>query len=265
MFGRSRLGTRIRDEGDLDDAIGVHSLGVVASDGAFADRSLIDFRAGGSSTAEQFRKIRTNLTFANVDNSVRKILISSPSQSEGKTTTSLNLAASLAELGKSVVLVDADLRRPAVASRLQAVSPDIGLTDYLRGSAPVGDVLQRSGVGGFDVLAAGALPPNPAELLGSRRTGQLLDELCELYDYVLVDSPPVLPVTDAVVVSQWVDGGIIVVRAGGTTRQELVASLAQLHASRVSILGVVLNGVNLKARDNRYGYYAQASREGVTA
>ncbi|UKO93382.1 polysaccharide biosynthesis tyrosine autokinase [Gordonia amicalis] len=256
ILARMRFGTQIRSSEDVEAIFGAGALGVVSADDALVNADIIDFHGGLTGTAEQYRKIRTNLTFANVDNSVRTILVSSPSQSEGKTTTSLNLAASLADLGKKVVLVDADLRRPAVASRLSGLNASVGLTDYLRDAASVGDLLQTSTVPGLDILTSGALPPNPAELLGSRRMGQLVSELGTLYDYVILDSPPVLPVTDAVVVSQWVDGAIVVVRAELTRREELESALTQLRASRVAILGVVLNGVSVNRREGQYSYYS---------
>ncbi len=157
---------------------------------------------------------------------------------EGKTTTSLNLAAALAEDGNRVVLVDADLRRPSVARRL-GLTGAIGLTSFLRGDGVISDFVQSGPVEQLDVLVAGALPPNPAELLGSQRAKDGMEALQASYDFVIMDTPPpVLPVADAAILSQYVDGALVVVRAGRTRSQDLATAFDSLLAAKASIAGV---------------------------
>lgn len=235
-------------------------LGDIPLDDSLPAKGALDYNVGASESAEAFRKLRTNLGFINVDGSSRVILITSPSQADGKTTTAINIAAAVAESGKRVVLVDTDLRRPSVARRFGAME-GIGLTDYLRGSSSVAEVTQSVGIDGLDILASGQLPPNPAELLESDRTRECFLELAELYDYVIVDSPPILPVTDAMVAAQWADGVVVVVRAGKTRRSALDSVLTQLEAGNRTVFGVVLNGVEASRRQYRYYYGAGVAAE----
>ncbi|WP_158037546.1 polysaccharide biosynthesis tyrosine autokinase [Gordonia sp. CNJ-863] len=266
MFCGAVLGTvaayiyyRVRNTIDwvegVSEVSGKPVLGDIPLDDSLPANGALDFNAGASESAEAFRKLRTNLGFSNIDGSSRVILITSPSQADGKTTTAINLAAAVAESGKRVVLVDTDLRRPSVARRFGAIE-GIGLTDYLRGSLSVVDVTQTVGIDGLDILGSGPLPPNPAELLESHRTRECFLELAEIYDYVIVDSPPILPVTDAMVAAQWADGVVVVVRAGKTRRSALETVLAQLQVGSRTVFGVVLNGVEASRRQYRYYYGA---------
>jgi capsular exopolysaccharide synthesis family protein len=237
-------------EGALDRAV----LASVPTDSSLEERGVLDFSVGGSPTAEVYRKLRTNLAFVRVDSPVRRLVVTSASQSEGKTTTAINLAAALAESGNHVVLVDADLRRPAVGSRLGA-NQSIGFTDYLLGRASIDDLIQESGQQNLAVLTSGPLPPNPAELLGSQRAREAVDLLSERYDYVVIDTAPVLPVTDAVVTARWADGVLLVARSGTTRRRDVSDAMAQLSAARVDVLGAVLNYVPARESAYGYGYY----------
>lgn len=253
VIGRLRYSNRIRVESDLSTGTVVPVLGSVPTDDLLKERGLIDFKGGATPSAEAFRKIRTNLAFANVDSPPKIILVTSPIAVEGKTTTAMNLAAALVEAGNRVVLVDADLRRPQVDTR-SGLLGDIGLTNALRGDGDLSDLVQPSAVDGLWVLASGPRPPNPAELLASKRAGVTLSELAASFDYVIVDSAPVLPVTDAAVLAQWVDGILLVARSGSTKFGDLSDAHDQLANSGTSIIGFVLT--EAPTSKGRYGYYA---------
>ncbi|WP_078113489.1 polysaccharide biosynthesis tyrosine autokinase [Gordonia sp. IITR100] len=261
VLARHRLDTRLRSEADVSELLpNVSSLCTVPDDPALQDKVLLDFApAGASPTGEAYRRLRVNLGFMSVDTPARRILVTSANPGEGKTTTAVNLAAAFAESGNRVVLVEADLRKPSASQRMRLTN-SIGLTDYLRGSVEnVSDVIQRSNTPGVDVLASGPVPPNPAELLASQRTGRCFAELEAQYDLVIVDSGPVMPVTDAVELTKWVHGVVVVVRAGSTKRTELLSTFTELERAQANILGVVVNGVSDRERTYRYGYYGNAS------
>ncbi|MDS1116002.1 polysaccharide biosynthesis tyrosine autokinase [Gordonia westfalica] len=261
LLARARLDNRVRDADDVEMLVGNAPLSTVAVDDNLKSQIVVNFEAGGSALAESYRHLRTNISFASVDLPAKRILITSPGEGEGKTTTAINLAASLAETGASVVLVDADLRKPTVASRL-GLSSSVGLTECLRDGLSPSDLAQPSAVDNLAVLPSGQIPPNPAELLGSRRASGAFDELARDYDFVVIDSPPVLPVTDACVLTQWSDGTIVVVRAGRTGRHELSSALVQLSKANAVILGSVLNGIARGAGSYHYGYYGSAATNG---
>lgn len=249
-----RFDNRIRVSGDIEGLGGLTVIGDVPTEESLKSAGVVDFGGGSNPAAEAYRRLRTNLSFANVDDPIRKILVTSPNQGEGKTTTAINLAVSLAEAGSKVVLVDGDLRKPALASRL-GCSQEVGFTDYLRGEATMADLVQPSGISRLDVLASGQLPPNSAELLGSQRARLAIAELQNHYDFVVVDSPPVLPVTDAAVLSQWVDGTLLIVRSGRTRSRELASAIDEVSAGQTPVVGVVLNDVRARHLTYSYSYY----------
>ncbi len=251
-----RLSNSIRGESDVEQVSAVPVLATVPSDSSL-ENGPIDFSTGSSLAAESFRRLRTNLAFVGVDQELRCFAVTSSLASEGKTTTAINLCASLAETGARVVLVDADLRRPKVASRL-GISSNVGLTDYLTGKARLEDVVQSAHISGLSVLAGGAAPPNPAELLGSRRAATVFEELSHAYDFVIVDTPPVLPVTDAIVTSQLVDAVLVVARVGVAKRPDLSSTLSQLSTANVPVAGVVLNDL-----PSRGTYYSRVYSNGT--
>ncbi|NKX77510.1 polysaccharide biosynthesis tyrosine autokinase [Gordonia amicalis] len=250
---RERFDTRLRNGEEVQRTVPSAVLAEIPSENTLDGHPVIDFSVGSSRAAEGYRRLRTNLAFVSVDQPPRCILVTSPGPGEGKTTTSLNLAAALAEDGNRVVLVDADLRRPSVARRL-GLTGAIGLTSFLRGDGVISDFVQSGPVEQLDVLVAGALPPNPAELLGSQRAKDGMEALQASYDFVIMDTPPVLPVADAAILSQYVDGALVVVRAGRTRSQDLATAFDSLLAAKASIAGVVLNDVS--AHDSRYVYYS---------
>lgn len=252
---RDRFDNRVSEEDELSSVVPEPVLSSIPADVGVRGTVLVDFGDGGSLTAEAFRRFRSSLSFLNVDAPARTILVTSANGSEGKTTNAVNLAASLAEAGSRVILVDADLRRPSVQKAFN-VNSAIGLTQYLRGYAGFGELTQSSGRANLDLLMAGELPPNPAELLGSKQFAELLDELSGEYDYVIVDSPPVLPVTDASVIGQCVDGVVLVVRAGVSRSPAVLKAHQILCNAHVGVLGTVLNGTSAKSYGYGYGYAA---------
>lgn len=246
----SLMDTRIRRESDVVDNLGIPVLASIPA--TLRDGSAIsglDYTPEG----EAFRKLRTGLEFLSVDEHLRTVLVTSPHLGDGKTTVVVNLAVALAEVGRSVVAVDADLRRPSLASRFGG-STDIGLSDVLRGASDVVDVLQNSPVPGLSIMGSGGIPPNPAELLGSRRAKVVLEELAQRFDYVLVDAPPVLPVTDPVVLSHEVDVVVAVVRSGQTSLRDLDRLVAEMKKASARVEGVVINGSDR----SEGGYYGES-------
>jgi len=204
-----------------------------------------------SPAAEAYRTLRTSVQFLGLDRPMQVVQVTSPSQSEGKSTTVANLAVALAGAGKRVVLLDADLRRPR-AHHFFGLDHDTGLTSALLGDVPLEVALRPVvTVPGLSVLASGPIPPNPSELLAGDRFGQLLLSLRERADYILVDCPPALPVTDAAVLAGRVDGTLLVVTARYTEGRQLHRAVEVLGHVNAVLLGIVLNGVK---EDDGYGY-----------
>jgi len=235
---RHSLDSTVKTRRQLEDALGTPVLGVIGRDAKIVNSPLVIYGDPQAPLAEAFRQLRTNIQFMDVDNAHKVILVTSPSQSEGKSTTVCNLGLALAEAGTSVLILDADLRRPSVA-RCLGVDGTIGLTNVLvnrvrieRAVLPLAPAL--------DVLPSGLMPPNPSELLGSDRMVNLLAELRRSYDVILVDTSPLLPVTDAAVLAPRADGVLIMVRYGKTRIQDLQAAKDSLGAVSGRILGSVL-------------------------
>lgn len=206
-----------------------------------------------SPVAESFRSLRTNITYAAVDGPLRRILITSPTPQDGKTTISSNLAVILAQGEKRVVLIDADLRRPQIHHKFGLFNR-IGLSDlFVPPNDSLDGALQTCDVPRLSVITSGRMPPNPAELLTSNKMLQIFVSLSENHDLVIVDTPPLLSVTDAAALSTNVDGVILVIKPGVTKSGALTLALSQLNAVRARVLGVVLNGVDPASR--KYGYY----------
>ncbi|WP_299955335.1 polysaccharide biosynthesis tyrosine autokinase [uncultured Modestobacter sp.] len=253
VIGRSAADRSVRDPERAADLAGAPVIGVVLRDDALLTQHVID-RKSQSRTAEAYRQLRTNLQFLNVDEPPKVIMISSAVPSEGKTTVAVNLALALAEAGRSVTLVEGDLRRPRVTRYLGMVGGS-GLTNVLAETAEVEDVLQPHGDGNLKVIAAGPTPPNPSELLASTHMLRVLDELRGKNDFVLIDAPPLLPVADASGLAVLVDGVVLSVRYGSTRNEQLQQARATLDRVGARTLGVVLNIVPPKAEvTSAYGY-----------
>lgn len=204
--------------------------------------------------AEAFKVLRTNLQFLSIDKKeIKSILFTSTAPDEGKSTMISNLAVTIAQTGKKVILIDCDLRMP-VQHKIFSYDNLIGLTSAISGSFPLEKCIQTTDIENLDILSAGPIPPNPAEMVGSDRMTKLLAELKEKYDYILIDAPPVLAVTDAVLLSTKVDGVILVTLAGKTRIDRGLEAKEQLTRAKARILGVVLNGVE-RSKDDQYYYY----------
>jgi receptor protein-tyrosine kinase len=251
---RSRLDNTVKTSDDVHDVTDTGLIGRVLEDPRLNDQHVATALDEHSQTAEAFRVIRTNLQFLSVDNPPRVIVITSSVPGEGKSTLTVNLATALAQAGSRVMLVEADLRRPRITSYLGIVA-GVGLTNVLAGTADVEDVAQPWGEGKLRVLASGPTPPNPSELLGSAQMRLLISTLRETQDYVVIDSPPLLPVTDAAVLSAVADGMVITTRFGKTKREQLAEAAITLSRIEAKLLGVVLNRVPPRAATSPgYGY-----------
>lgn len=254
---RSSLDSRIRGESDLRRVTEAPLLGGIAYDYDATRKPLLTQAAAQSPRAEAFRQLRTNLQFANVSGMARTLLVTSSLPGEGKSTTATNLAIALASAGQSVCLVDADLRRPMINEYL-GLDRTLGLTTALVGAAEVSDLLQPWGNDDLFVLTSGQIPPNPSELLGSTAMQRLVDGLEQTFDVVVIDAPPLLPVTDAAVLSRHVGGVLLVTGFEKVRRHELQKSLHALDLVDANLLGIVLNLLPTKGPDSySYGYYAQ--------
>ncbi len=226
-----------------------------ATPASLADRDLIVAANPESGVAEAARAIRTNLTFMSPDRPYKAICVTSAVPQDGKTTVGTSLAIVLAQSGKRVLLVDTDLRRPRL-HRTFKVSNDIGVTMEVTGQATLDDCVQETGIANLYVLTSGPIPPNPSEILQSERFRELVSTLRQKFDRVVFDSPPLLPVTDAAIISQYVDGVILVTRCFRTQRDAARHAVRQLRDVKAHIIGAVLNAVDLgRTEYNQYQYY----------
>ena len=207
-----------------------------------------------SSFAEQeaYKTLRTNIRFFLQNKGCKRISITSAVAGEGKSITLLNLAISVAEDGHKVLLIDADLRRPALA-RLLVEKATPGLSNVLAGLCTMEEAVRKELYPNLDVVFSGDIPPNPSELLGSDKMRQFIEEMSEKYDYILVDTPPVNVVSDASIVTSLLDGVLLLVRQGSSRKDVVKRAIANLELTGIRPLGIVLNGVDL-TRGRTYGY-----------
>jgi capsular exopolysaccharide synthesis family protein len=220
------------------------------------ERDLVTLNAVRSTGAEAYRTLRTNLLFSAAVQSVRRMVVTSPGPEEGKSTTAANLAIAFAQQDHRVLLIDCDLRRARIHKIFDETSLP-GLTSVLVGGDPIAAAIRQTRVPGLNILPAGPLPPNPAELLGSPAMRSLLEKLGESYDILILDTPPLLAASDAAIMSRIVDGAIVVVRAGRTERYAVQTAVQQLSAVGARILGTVLNDPDAEVPKyaRYYGYY----------
>ena len=247
---RFTLDTSVKSSEELEQSADSTTLGVVTFDPDAKTNPLVTLR--GTPRAEAFRSIRTNLQYVDVDNPPRTVVITSSLLEEGKSTTACNLAIAVAQAGSKVLLLEADLRRPKVAEYL-GVDGSRGLTDVLIAQATLDNTIIHWQRGLLDFLPAGAIPPNPSELLASHQMADLLAELAKRYDLVILDAPPLLPVTDAAILSTAADGAILVARHGTIKREQVADSADALRQVNARIFGTVLNFVPMRKR-RKYGY-----------
>lgn len=261
---REMLDTRVTS---LDDVAGITdapTLGAIVNDTAGTKAALVTQIAPHAPRAESFRVLRTNLQFVDVDRDHKVFAVTSALPGEGKTSTAVNLALSLAQGGARTMLIECDLRRPKAAQRL-GLDDAVGVTSVLVGRVKDEDAIQTHDESGLDFIAAGPIPPNPAELLQSKAMSDLLDVVRSAYDVVILDAPPLLPVTDAAILSAKADGALLVVGHGKVTREQIRLSLERLDQVDADLVGLVLNRVPAKGKSYGYGYGYAPNEEGVTA
>ncbi len=258
------LDRTVRTSSDVESLLGIPVLGIIPR-----LRRLEDAAATGSAlgsrglplivamdpldpAAEAYRNLRMNLTFMGTEEEpVKSILFSSPGPSEGKSTTAINFAVMLAQQGQRVLVVDSDLRRPSLHRALDVLR-EPGLTNLLIGDADVRETIRPNVLPNLDFLPSGPFPPNPSELLNSKAMGRLIEELEQRYDQIVIDSPPVLAVTDAAVLAVHTDGAVLVLRSGETEQRTAERAVEQLRRVGVKVFGAVLNEVSAATRDESY-------------
>jgi receptor protein-tyrosine kinase len=256
---RDVLDNAVKDQQTLEEITGVGLVGSIPHDKELRKQPAIPFEKDNSAIAEAFRKLRTNLQFLAVDNPPRLILVTSTTPHEGKSTTSINIALALAEAEHNVLLVDGDMRRPMLGKYLNLVGP-VGLSTVLSGRASLSDVLQKTRFPGLTVVTSGAVPPNPSELLGSLAAKKLLNAMRAEFDYVIVDSSPLLAVTDAAILAANSDGVLIMARFKHTKRDQLAHAVRNLENVGAPLLGAVFTLVPSRGNSSysyTYSYYGE--------
>lgn len=212
--------------------------------------------------SESMRVLRTNLQYVDVNDRLKTLLITSAAPSEGKTVVSANLAASCASSGVSTILVGVDLRKPTI-HHIFNLDNKIGLTNVLVGQATVEDALIESGVNGLRLMLSGPIPPNPAEIIGSKKMSEVVSQLSDMADLVIFDSPPVLAVTDSLLLASMASGTLLVVDMNHTHREMVKRAKDQLNKVKANIIGVVANRVNTGASHyHYYDYYGESDQRG---
>lgn len=235
---RDLVDNTVKDRQTLEELTGAGTVGTIPLDKERRNQPAISFDNDNSAIAEAFRKLRTNLQFLAIDNPPRVIVVTSSMPNEGKSTTAINIALALAEAEHNVLLVDGDMRRPMLHKYLDLVGP-VGFSTVLSGGASLSEALQKTSYPGLTVLTSGTVPPNPSELLGSLTAQKLLSEMRTQFDYVIVDSTPLLAVTDAALLAAGADGVLIVARFGQTKRDQLSHAVGSLEGVGASVLGSV--------------------------
>lgn len=247
-FARKFIDTRVRTSAEVEQLTGASVLGVIPRTAELGkQRHKEAMQAEAGLAAEALRKLRTNLRFASLDDPARSIVVTSANPGEGKSTVASNLARVLAEAGHSVILVDCDLRKPMQAKAFH-LDGRLGITQVLTGDVMLNDALQETGTPGLRVLTAGRIPPNPSEVVGSKALASLLHRLAERA-FVIIDAPPLLPVTDAGLLGTVADGVLLVTRVGKTHKDQVQVAVKSLQQVNAKLLGTVING----ATKRQYG------------
>ena len=249
------LDNTVKSDDEAEKEYGAPVLGHVPTERLATDqRRLTIVERPGSSAAEAYRVLRNSLDFVNFEHNMKTLLITSAAPDEGKSTVAANLAAGLAQAGSKVVLVNCDFRRP-VTEQFFEVNNAVGLSDVLTDTSPLEAALQKPGDENLLVLTSGKLPPNPCELLGSTKMSNLLESLKRSADWIIVDSPPLLAVADTSTVARWVDGILMVTRAGTSTRETAKKGREMLAKVGARVVGVVVWGLEQGGHGRGYGYY----------
>ncbi|MFT0848087.1 polysaccharide biosynthesis tyrosine autokinase [Actinomycetaceae bacterium L2_0104] len=264
-FLRTLLDTRVRSKDDIAAITDLPILGTIAKDKDAEKRPLIALKDPRNPLVESYRALRTNLRYLNVEDDSKSIVITSAGPGEGKSTTAANLAIVMADAGARVVLIDSDLRKPRI-SKLLGIEGGIGLSDLLIGRTTLEDALQQWGRKQLFVLPSGRIPPNPSELLGSSAMARVLETLTAHFDYIIIDAPPVLVVTDAAILSTRTGGAVLVSAAGKCRKDELASALEALETVDGKVLGIIPTMVPTKGPDSySYGAYAYQAYGDVSA
>jgi capsular exopolysaccharide synthesis family protein len=249
---RELLDSSITTSDDVAAVTAAPILGNIFSDDS-AKRAPLEVLQQASPWAEAFRVLRTNMQYVEVDEDQKVIVVTSSLPGEGKSTVAVNLAITLSLANQRVALIECDLRRPLIAERLR-LDGAVGTTSVLIGKVGLQDALQEYGDSGLRVLACGPIPPNPSELLQSHAMERLLADLRSEFDVVILDAPPLLPVTDAALLSTQADGAVVVTRHGATTRDQLTHAIERLDSVDAKVLGVVVNMAPQRKVGSSYGY-----------
>ncbi len=261
IFLIEALDDTIKTPEDVKRNLGLPVLGIIAKH-EFTDGNPITSTTPRSPVSEAFRSLRTNIQYTLVDDPLRTLLITSTDPREGKTTIVANLGVVFAQLGKKVTLVDADLRKPTIHTKL-GLQNRIGLTSLFVRSLETKDlIIQQSKIPNLEVITSGDLPPNPSELLGSKRMKTILEQIKEKSDLVIIDSPPALAVTDPLVLVPCVDAVLIIVKPGFTKAKSAALVVEQLNRSNAKIIGVVMNELDLSRSRYSYRYYQYKNEKG---
>ncbi|NOU88994.1 polysaccharide biosynthesis tyrosine autokinase [Paenibacillus sp. LMG 31460] len=222
-------------------------------------RPIITHQNPKSPISEAYRTLRTNIQFSSIDEELKVIMVTSAGPGEGKSTTLVNLAVAYAQADKKVLVIDADLRKPTMHHTLQ-VSNRWGLTNLLTNQLTIQEVLQETSIPNLSIISSGPIPPNPSEILASKRMVSILDELKLQFDIILIDAPPAIAVTDSQIIATRSDGVILVVDSDKVKRDIALKAKQNLDNVRARILGVVLNNVDRKNKDAYYYYYYGESK-----
>ena len=207
-----------------------------------------------SPISEAYKILRTNIQFSNLDTDIQTIMVTSAAMGEGKSTTSANLAVAYAQAGKKVLIIDADLRKPT-QHHIFRVSNRVGLTSVLSHQSPLGSALLDTTVEQLSIIPSGPIPPNPSEILASKRMSSMLDDLKSQFDIIIIDTPPTLAVTDAQIMAAQSDGVLMVVAAGKVKKEAAARAKAGLDMVGAKLLGVVLNNISRSSAEGYYYYY----------
>lgn len=217
------------------------------------ERKLITHLYPKSTISEQYRMIRSNIMFSGIDNEIKKLVVTSAAPSAGKSTTAANIAVTYAQAGKNVLLIDGDLRKPTVQYIFETKNV-FGLSNLITDQIGIEQAVQNTQVENLSIMTSGPIPPNPSELLSSKRFKELMESFEQYFDMIIIDSPPVLAVTDAVIMSTIADGTIMVTNVETNNRVHLIKAKEVLKKSDANILGIVLNNVEKSSKDDYYYY-----------
>jgi capsular exopolysaccharide synthesis family protein len=257
---RDRSDNTVKSREILEEITDAGLVATIPFDKLRRKEAAISFSSGHSTIAEAFRELRTNLQFLEVDDPPRVIVITSSMPGEGKTTTAINIALALAEAEHSVVLVDGDMRRPKVGAYLDLIGP-VGFSTVLTGQASLHEVLQQTRFPGLTALTSGGIPPNPSELLGTKAAHKVLSDLRAAFDYVIVDSSPLLAATDAAVLAAGSDGVLMIARFAETKRDQVAHGAGNLKNVGARILGSIFTMIPARSNESYYySYYGEADR-----